>query len=364
MNRIVNYGSFLQAYALQKMLQQLDHETEFMDIGPQKKTYYKMYPNNPHYCKNILKAWIHKFLGHRETSTLMFSEQKNWRYYHTLYHSFPKWWEEHLHMKREDNLNCNYEAIVIGSDEVFNCTQESAWGTSMKWFGEGLNTRRLISYAASFGFTTWGRLESSHLQETVAKNLKNFHVLSVRDENSRSIVEQCGAYAATHLDPVLVYDYENITSRDKRLEKNLIIYTYPDRLKEKHIIDQIKTLAKKEGLTLVSIGSYYDWCKNPVLTPFQVLQYFRNAKYIVTDTFHGTVFSLKFATPFATLVRDSNRQKLGDLLSRLGQEEAAITDADNLEEVLHRQMPAEALKQRLLEERQKTMSYLKENLNA
>lgn len=362
MNRIINYGSFLQAYALREMLRQLGYEAEFLDIGPDKKTYYNMYGENPEYAKNMLKARLHGLLGHWQVSQRMRSEQRNWKYYHTLYHSFPQWWEKYLDMGREDNLNCSYDTIVVGSDEVFNCTQESFWGTNMKWFGEGLEADRIFSYAASFGFTTWERLGDFGLQRTVKEKLKNFRALSVRDENSRHIAQLCGVKAVNHLDPVLVYDYESMVKKDKRLEKNLIVYTYPDRLKEPGVIDQIKAIAKNEGLKLVSIGSYYDWCENPVLTPFQVLQYFYNAKYVVTDTFHGTVFSLKLATPFATLVRESNQQKLGDLLERMGQQDVAVTEGDDLATVLHRQVPAEELKQRLLEERKKTMAYLKENL--
>lgn len=362
MNRIVNYGSFLQAYALREMLQELGYDVEFMDIGPEKRSYYNMYGNNPNYHKNMVKAWLHGLLGHKEISDIMRTEQHTWKYYHTMYHAFPEWWETYLGMKREDNLNCCYDAVVVGSDEVFNCTQESAWGTSMKWFGEGLQTERLFSYAASFGFTTWNKLELFGLTDIVKRNLQNFRALSVRDENSRHIVQLCGIESVNHLDPVLVYDYESMVHKDSKLENNLIVYTYPDRLKEQSVIQQIKSIAKKEGLKLVSIGSYYDWCENPILTPFEVLQYFRNAKYVVTDTFHGTVFSLKFGTPFATLVRDSNFQKLNDLLIRLDQREASIEEGGDLDAVLHRQMPVSQLRQTLLFERKRAISFLTDQL--
>lgn len=362
MNRIVNYGSFLQAYALRAMLQELGHEVEFLDIGPEKRSYYNMYSSNPDYRKNMVKACLHDFLGHKEVSRVMRTEQQTWKYYHTLYHAFPQWWETHLGMGREDNLNCCYDTIIVGSDEVFNCTQESAWGTTMKWFGEGLETDRLFSYAASFGFTTWEKLDIFGLTDTIKENLRNFRALSVRDENSCHIAQLCGVEPVKHLDPVLVYDYEKMVHKNPDLENNLIVYTYPDRLIEQRIIEQIQDIAAKEGLKLISIGSYYSWCENPILTPFEVLQYFRSAKYVVTDTFHGTVFSLKFGTPFATLVRSSNCQKLNDLLSTLDQQEASISDGDDLAVILHRQMPVHSLQQRLAEERKKAISYLIDNL--
>lgn len=363
MNRIINYGSFLQAYALQQMLRSLGADTEFLDIDPKpQRRYEKLYAENPDYKKNLAKACIHRLLGHREVFHTMYHEQKQWKFYHSLYNAFPQWWETWLGMDRQDNPNTCYDKIVVGSDEVFNCTQKSRWGTSMKWFGQGLQTDTLISYAASFGSTTWGALEDFGLTETVKQNLANFHALSVRDENSARILQRCGFDPACHLDPVLAYDYESITGVDPKLRDVLIVYTYPDRLREKPVIRQIQAFAKEGGLRLVSIGSYYDWCENPVLTPFEVLRYFRSASYVVTDTFHGSVFSLKFQKPFAVLIRDSNRQKLTDLLQRMGQQQAALQPEDSLEAVLTRQIPKEEIREKLAREGERTLTWLKQNL--
>ncbi len=362
MNRIINYGSFLQAYALQQMLRQLGLEPEFLDIGPTCHTYDKMYRENPQYQINILKAKTHKLLGHHETCRIMLQEQHHWKFYHTLYNSFPLWWEKWLGMKRVDNLRTDYDRIVIGSDEVFNCTQGASWSNDMKWFGDGLNTRKLISYAASFGFTTKQRLVDAGLEQSVHACLSNFAALSVRDENSYGILTGLGFEPEMHLDPVLAYDYEKMVSVQPDLQNVLIVYTYPDRLQEQNIIDQIQELAQREKLRVVSIGSYYPWCENKVLTPFEVLQYFFNAKYIVTDTFHGSVFSLKFQRAFAVLVRESNRQKLSDLLNRFNQEEAIVTNGSDLARVLHREMPRAAIKEKIRTEQRRTMDYLERNL--
>ena len=301
-------------------------------------------------------------LGHRQVSRTMLSEQAHWKFYHTLNNRFPQWWERWLGMARVDNLRTSYDKIVVGSDEVFNCTQRSDWGASMKWFGEGLDTRTLISYAASFGFTTQERLRAAGLEEKVSGCLKNFRALSVRDENSKKILEGMGAAAENHLDPVLVYDYERMVKPQRSLQDTIIIYTYPDRLQEQDVIEAVQALAQREKLRIVSIGSFYPWCENLILTPFEVLQHFYNAKYVVTDTFHGTVFSLRFQRPFATLVRDSNRQKLEDLLDRMGQQEAAIAKGSELDRVLHRQIPREQIREKLRLEQARTMDYLKRNL--
>lgn len=72
------------------------------------------------------------------------------------------------------------------------------------------------------------------------------------------------------------------------------------------------------ALKTIAIGGSLPWCDEfAVLTPFQVLAYFKNAQCIVTDTFHGTVIAAKFNKPVAIIIRDSNYNKLWDLVERL-----------------------------------------------
>ena len=72
---------------------------------------------------------------------------------------------------------------------------------------------------------------------------------------------------------------------------------------------------------MISIGHYFSWCDEVVIpTPFEVLAYFKGASYIITDTFHGSVFSIKFNKEFCTIVRDMNSNKLVSLLKQFGLE--------------------------------------------
>jgi hypothetical protein len=205
-------------------------------------------------------------------------------------------------------------------------------------------------------------LERSGMADEVKDRLSCFDALSVRDENSRQIALTCGVEPMNHLDPVLVYDYESMIPEDPRLNNVMIVYSYQDWTKEQAAVEKIKKIAAEEKLRLVSIGGTNDFCEPLVLSPFEVLRYFKNARYVVTDTFHGSIFSMKFATPFATFIRPGNAKKLEDLLQRMGQTEAAVTQKDDLRAVLHRTMPVAALQEKVLVERQRTMEYLKENL--
>ena len=98
-----------------------------------------------------------------------------------------------------------------------------------------------------------------------------------------------------------------------------IVYSYYNRIHKKEEIDRIKSFCKKNKLEIVTVGAPQMWVKNHlVLTPFELLKVFKKASFVITDTFHGTIFSVRYSNKFAVLLRDSNKNKLFDLVCRLG----------------------------------------------
>ena len=88
----------------------------------------------------------------------------------------------------------------------------------------------------------------------------------------------------------------------------------------------------------------------------------KNADYVVSETFHGTVFSIKYQKNFAVVVRDSNYNKLHDLLARFGLEDRMLTKERCLGEILAHGVAAEPIRNRLEEEKARSRQYLKEAL--
>jgi hypothetical protein len=105
-----------------------------------------------------------------------------------------------------------------------------------------------------------------------------------------------------HLDPVFLYDYKDeIEEKQLDFEYNLI-YAYDGRINSEVEIEAIQSFAKENNLKTLSAGLYQSWCdKNISANPFEILGYVKNARYVVTDTFHGSVFSIKYKKPFAAL---------------------------------------------------------------
>lgn len=362
MQRVVNYGSFLQAYALKQTISALGHKVEFVDIENTECLYRNLWPRQRGFALNYCKAQIHKILGQKSIYQQMISELKESRFYYRLYRQFPLIWKRYLGLSERSNTSLDYDALVIGSDEVFNCAQESEWGQTMKLFGEGFQGTCLVSYAASFAQTSLIDMENLSISEQVAVNLERFSALSVRDKHSQNLIRALiGAEPLIHLDPVFIYDYPEIPITEKR-SNSLIIYAYPNRICEAALIHEIVSFAHKRNLKIVSIGAYYSWAESQVLTPFEVLNAFQEAAYIVTDTFHGTVFSLKYQKQFATIVRETNSNKLSDLLMRFGLSNHSIKSFDELSIVLETPYDKDAIQRQIDEGRECSMRFLQEAL--
>lgn len=304
MQRIINYGSFLQAWGLKKLCEAQGATCKFVDIKP---------------VSHILKYNLYTvvrplYLGIRclfgGKNAISFKRKRNWLFL-GKYH-------RKLGLTIFPDYKTNADVLIIGSDEVFNICQKSMWENSLQLFGSGMNYSKVISYAASFGETSIDLLIERKLSDSIRKQLMSFSGISVRDKNSESIIETlCNKKPDVHLDPVLVYEFRDELKIDFSLQNYIVVYGYDDRLSEEWLIQSVKQLAAEKGKKIIAIGGFQAWCdENIAPDPFVVMKYFENADYVITDTFHGTLLSIKFKRRFATLTRAQNSNKLSDLLGR------------------------------------------------
>lgn len=183
-----------------------------------------------------------------------------------------------------------------------------------------------------------------------------------------TIVEKIlGKSSELHLDPVLVTDFEEEINLSKEVcfdEKFLIVYSYSGRIKDKKEICNIKKFAEKNGLKIYTIFCQYKWADRILIpeTPFQLLKMFRMAEYVVSDTFHGSIFSIISHKKFCTLVRESNKEKMSSLLARFGLEAHAVFNPDDLEDKISLNIDYEHIDEIRDFERNRSLVYLQKNL--
>lgn len=235
---------------------------------------------------------------------------------------------------------------------------------SSQLFGKGLNASRIITYAASFGATTIDKLQLVGKKEIVSSLLHDLDAISVRDENSMKVIEELtGRTPWLHVDPVLMFDYNQFIPDKFNRNEYIIVYTYPGRITDKKEISSIRNFAKSKELKLISIGHYFSWCDEVVIpTPFEVLAYFKGASYIITDTFHGSVFSIKFNKEFCTIVRDMNSNKLVSLLKQFGLENRIVTDMNKMQKILETPIDYAGVNKIIMEETKRSITYLTQNI--
>jgi hypothetical protein len=361
MQRVINNGSFLQAYALQEIIRDLGHTTEFIDF-------------NNHLQKNVKKesSVIRRVL--RPIKWFFIPKYRRYKKNIKLAELFrtrmTKEWFPLLYL--EEKLNTEpasyYDVILVGSDEVFNLGQFIDGNVDIPWplLGENLHCGRLYSYAASGGQTTIEYLRKHGLLEKTAGLLKQFTSISVRDENTYQLVKDMvpNAQVSVNIDPVLLFDFP-ADSEYKMLDfRYLLVYAYNNRINSTDEISAIRKFAHENNLKILCVNCVQSFCDiTLVVSPFALLQYFKNAAYVVTDTFHGAIMSIKSNVPFAVFVRESNRNKLGFLLSQFNLTSRIIEKPDTLNTVLSTNVNYDMVNTIIDQERQKSQAFLKEMLD-
>ncbi len=364
MQRIANYGSFMQAYGLKQLIEELGCEVEFVDYHVGVPVIAENADSSNKLVRKIKKG-LETFnyqapLSHK----LSFIHYKQ---------SFSKKYMPLLGVTDEMNYNPTLDCLVIGSDEVFNCIQKNSnVGYSLELFGKDNNAEKLVTYAASFGNTTLEKLEKYGKADEIGELLGRFDAISARDANTGAIVKELtGRELVYNLDPVLTYDYMNSGKipEIRTNEKYLILYAYAGRISNEEA-DWISTYAKRKGLKVYAIGGIQK-CADCFVdcSPFEVLAYFKNAEEVITDTFHGSIFSVITHRPFTTLIRNSvgnsygNEEKLSDLLRRLDLVDRMTTKIEDAERINGMTINYEKVDEMLKEQRKVARGYLRKYLN-
>lgn len=355
MQKVPNYGSFLQAYALKQLLLNAGADSvDFLDIKNGKQF---LQVDKKKRWLNNLKVLV---------SGKLFIRLKTRNYSKVKSERFLPYYD---YFRNDNPTDTIYDLAVIGSDEVFNCCQPSPWGFSRQLFGDVDNSKKAISYAASFGSTTLREIEKYNLNGEMAECLEMMSSISVRDDNSFQIVTSLtGREPLKHLDPVLIYGYKKELEKDVELvipkEEFMIVYSYAGRIDNKKEKNSIKAFARQNGLKLYSLFCNYSWCDGEIIPehPLQVAAVFKKAKYAVTDTFHGTIFSIISHTKFGTLVRHNNVQKLSSLLGGLGLIDRIVKQPEALASVIEKDINYGEVEKVLERERVRTNTYLSQSL--
>ncbi len=320
-----NYGAVLQSFSLMQFLQENYGQTEIIDYTPQ-------FIIGRYNLINIDRSSIYN----RVISTikgiikLPIPLLTRIRFY-----NFRKKYCSYSVKKYVSTINEDiYDQYIVGSDQVFNLTLT---GNEKTFFLPFVNdSTKKATYAASLGLDNVTQEQC----DIYRKGLKDFSHISVREINGANIVRELlpGKTVNSNIDPVflhgmdfwkeIAYDYK------KNKEKYVLIYT----LSNKAIHKSLKIIKERfSGYKTVYITDSISKPGPHVINrrgvgPRQFLGLIRDAEYVITNSFHGSAFSIIFEKQFYVIPFEKTSTRMVNLLNLLGLEKRLVLSDISLDE--------------------------------
>lgn len=352
-----NYGGILQNYALQTVLKRIGCDPITIDI--QYAT-----PSMPPFLRVAKMIWrfLKKMRG--DKSVLFCDVVSQTRFLNTSQKEQSRFIKRYIQrevslIKLDKNFldGKGYQALIVGSDQVWRPRFSPYIANYFLDFTEGHDVLKL-SYAASFGTDTWEGTtdETPRLAELACK----FDAISVREKSGIEVCKNVFDVSATWvLDPTLLLtknDYQQALSIPDKTEKTLAVYVLDITPKIEYMIDKI---SKEKKIKVNIIG-------RPTTKGFPSIESWLsgifNCDYVLTDSFHGTVFSILAHKPFITIVNTGRgASRFESLLGALDLLDHLVID--DCTKVLNKRINFDEVEAQLAIYRQHSMHFLTKALH-
>lgn len=354
-----NYGAVLQAFALQKKIEEIGFDCEIIDYKCKAIT--ERYEIKSPFKSSNIKQFVKRILTNKNNKALKSKfEDFNKKYQKISSKAYDK--------KSIKEANKVYDKFIVGSDQIWNLKLCGEDTTYMLDFVD--ENSKKYSYAASFGYP-----EIPNEYVNISKQyIEKFNKISVRENKGVDILNKiCDKTATITLDPTLLFDkndwkkYMNLDV-NKTISKKPYILVYIIALTPT-IMNFTKKLAKETGYEVIYINHSYKRVfgfKNIFsVTPEEFLTYINNAEIVVTSSFHGVAFSINFEKQFFYELSNSSvnyNSRLENLISIAGLNEREIKKENNNYKNSIK-IDYEIVKPKIEKEKVKSIQFIKEVLS-
>ena len=365
-----NYGGLLQAFALQVVMKRLGHEVWTVDFWKvDRKKGLRFYPR---IIKSILIRAVQRYLLGRSVSVWVWPTNSNNRKFTRHMRRFV---EENIKTTSKINNSpqlsllkeYHFDAYVVGSDQVWRPEYSpNLLHFFLDFLSDDTMVKR-ISYAASFGVEDW---EFTPEETVVCAGLaQKFDAISVRED---SAIELCRKYLevpAVHvLDPTMLLDkddYTALVNEDGIPEFNaeIISYVLDATPEKKNIINAIsEVIGVNACFVNNAMSGYHDNVFPPVT---QWIRGYMDTDFVITDSFHGTVFSIIFNRPFIAIGNEERGlTRFVSLLKMFDLENRVLHSADQITtELINEKIDWDRVNSILSQKRQEALVFLTASLS-
>lgn len=339
-----NYGAVLQAWAMQIFLETQGHDVDIIDYRPYYHTErYGVTRSLRATARNLNNLYPHKYLriargilGTVIENIQLYSLRKRKR---DLFESFIN---EKLNTTQTchnlqdlEQISDDFDVLIAGSDQIWNShlTNHTFDDAYFLQFGK-LDTKRII-YATSIGETT-----PSLCSEHVKKMNFRLNAISCREAKD-AVVLQLGLQDKVDCvpDPTILLEsslYDQLGIHNVDSSGYVLLYI----LTPNAMLEQKAELLVDEGRKVISISPIKVNAKGvetvyPV-SPTKFLSMIANADFILTNSFHGTSFSIIFERPFAVGIHGKRNERLENLLSMVGLKERLVSTMNDLDTIIQK----------------------------
>lgn len=304
-----NYGGILQNYALTYYLNKNNYPAKTIrcDADSAKDVFKLFIYNNLHivFGKEDKKIKIH-------FDNVSINRNKN----------FQKFIKDNIESQSYcfyngatyKKIEKTFDKLIVGSDQVWNPIWAINHRNFKRYFLNFIPQEKRISYAASFGTSEI----PDKWQRSFSDSLKKFSAISVREESGAKIINDlCGREAEVLIDPTMlltVEEWRNVSNKSSIRNGKPYLLKYFLGTQNKERQKYMQSIADKHGLEVYDLLDK----KNSILYssgPGEFLDLIDNAAVVCTDSFHATVFSILFGTPF--LIMDREQEGIGSMISRI-----------------------------------------------
>lgn len=334
----LNYGGQLQCYALKEVLRQQGYDAVIIDRIP-----------DAHGKKYVLKRAFAHPLTQKEFAGMRCHELRPM--------SKPVYSSEGL-----ARLLRNYDACIVGSDQVW---RKAVFSVNGDYFFQHLEMPSLkkIAYAASLGVSEWEY--DSGETEAISKALSSFKAISVREQDGVNLLrDHCGIHAQWVLDPTILADsaiYAPLINKSKMDGSGkLVTYILDWTEEKKQIVQDIHQKIGKPRFDINPVVRQHKTLLNRVLhtgvTTYDWVKLISTADFVVTDSFHGTAFSIIFNKQFYTIGNpERGMARFISILSLFGLQDRLIIQPNSLN---YEDIDYSSVNKKISHEREESMWFL------
>lgn len=323
-----NYGSILQAFALQRSLINMGIENEIVRYVPDLIEKLKFFLS----CSAKMTILKDKIDNRKINKKVLSKVEQNNRYnkFKNFNEKYLKLTKKYTNQKQMFEMTNMYDYYFCGSDQIWN----PCFFKECQFLNFVSNNRPKIAYAPSIGKSQLTKNEKSKMKPL----LERFTAISVREEQGAKLLKSMlFKDIEVVCDPVFLLtkeEWEKFFDLKKQKDKYILCYFLG---RNKKYYEMVKDFSKKIKLPIKTIPNNYYGYKlgsgvEKLVGPLEWLNLVYNAKYVFTDSFHATAFSLIFNKNFYTLKRfnDNNKKsqntRIYNLLNIVDLKERIIED--------------------------------------